>query len=158
MLLHLRPPSDVDWPAIHAVANEAVPDAPDGNDGWLSARRAFDEASRTRRHYVAEHGEGLIVAYGGVEESGDAGWYRLFLVMRPDRLADDTGDTLFEALNRELASLGARVAWMREQAGDPVLAFALGHGFMETRRYTLGDEHSAYAGVEVVEMQRRLSH
>ncbi len=158
MALRVREPTDADWVAIHAVANEAVLDAPDGNSTWLQARRGFDEGARKRRHYVAEDGDGRIVAYGAVEQGGDAGRYRLFLVMRPDRLEDGTGDALFDALLRDLGSLGAEIAWMREQADDQVLLFALARGFSETGRYVLGADQGVYAGLEVVEIARALSH
>jgi hypothetical protein len=46
---------------------------------------------------------------------------------------------------------------MREHADDPLLAFVRGRGFLEARRYVLGIEHGAYAGIKAVEVELGLA-
>jgi len=152
--LRTRVPTEADWPAIHAVANEALPTAPDGNEGWIRARRDFD-AGNARRHYLVEDGAGDVVVYGAVEASGAPGWFRLFLVTHPDRLSR-SGEELLGVLLEDARALNGRVVWLREHADDPLVAFATARGFTEARRYVLGAEHGASSGVEVVELERRL--
>jgi hypothetical protein len=137
-----------DWSAILAVANEALPNAPDGNAGWLEARKRF---AGQRRHYVAEGG-GEIVAYGGIEEAGDGRW-RLFTVMPAHRLNDGLGDRMLAQLLHDAQEVGAATLWMREQADDALLTFLATRGFAEMRRFVVRDG-SAYDGVEVVELER----
>jgi hypothetical protein len=148
----LRETNVEDWSAILAVANEALPNAPDGNAGWLEARKRFDGQ---RRHYVGEGG-GDIVAYGAIEEtSGPARW-RLFAVMSAARLNDGLGDRMLDQLLHDARELGTSTLWMREQADDALLPFVAARGFVETRRFVVRDG-SAYDGVEVVELERALA-
>jgi hypothetical protein len=151
MSFTLRDSTDGDWPAILRVANEALPQAPDGNAGWVDARKTFDTAKRQRRHHVAE-AEGQIIAYGGVEETGDGRW-RMFVVMSADRLRNGTGDTMLRQLLQDIHELGGSVAWLREQADDVrFLEFLLTRGFVETKRFVVRDG-GGYDGVEVVELE-----
>ena len=144
----LRPARDDDWPAILRVAKEALPNAPDGNIGWLEARRRFDGL---RRHYVAEEAT-RIVAYGGIEASGEGRW-RLFIVMDAMRLAS-LGVSLLHQLMNNVRDLEGHIMWMREQADDAaLLSFAREHGFHEKNRFVVQDG-SAYDGVEVVELEQ----
>jgi hypothetical protein len=147
----LRLPTNGDWPSILRVANEALPNAPDGNAGWLEARKRF---AGQRRHYVAEGG-GEIVAYGGIEEAGDGRW-RLFTVMPADRLNDGLGDRMLDQLLHDARELGAATLLMREQADDALLPFVAARGFVATRRFVVRDG-SSYDGVEVVELERPLT-
>jgi N-acetylglutamate synthase-like GNAT family acetyltransferase len=146
----LRRAHDNDWPAIHELANTALPNAPDANAGWLAARQSF---AGPRGHYVAEGG-GEVVAYGGIEDGGGARW-RLFIVMGAQQLIGGLGDRMLDQLLHDASQLGASTLWMREQADDPLLAFMTDRGFVETKRFTVRDG-SAYDGVEVVELERRL--
>jgi hypothetical protein len=141
-----------DWPAILRIANEALPNAPDGNAGWLEARKRF---GGQRRHYVAEGG-GEIVAYGAIEETSDPARRRVFVVMSPGRLKDGLGDAILNQLLHDSGELGAATVWMREQADDALLPFVSERGFVETRRFTVRDG-SAYHGVEVVEFELPLA-
>ncbi len=152
----LGTPTDDEWPAILRVANEALPNAPDGNIGWFENRRGFDEGSRTRRHYVAER-DGEIVAYGAVEDTDDPARWRLFVVMSPEQLNGGLGDLMLEQLVRDTEELGGSAIWMREQADDgAILSFAMARGFIETRRFAV-DDGGAYQGVEVVELERGMN-
>jgi GNAT superfamily N-acetyltransferase len=145
----LRPATDGDWDAILAVANEALPQAPDGNAGWLDARKRF---AGHRTHYVAES-DADIFAYGGIEYTDGARW-RLFVVMSPAHLGAGLGDRMLDQLSRDASELGAATLWMREQADDtPVVSFARARGFTETQRFVVRDG-SVYDGVEVVELER----
>ena len=149
----LRRPNDSDWPAILRVANDALPNAPDGNAAWLEARQRFNDNTRRRRHYVAE-GNGEIVGYGAVEEASPGRW-RTFVVMSPEQLNGGIGDRMLRQLLADIHDLGGGVAWMREQADDrSLLAFVASWGFKETRRYTIDDPSAeAYVRVEVVELE-----
>jgi N-acetylglutamate synthase-like GNAT family acetyltransferase len=148
----LRGAVEDDWPAIRRVANEALPNAPDGNGGWFEARRSFDETRRQRRHYVAEGG-GEVVAYSAIEETDDPERWRVFAVMEPLRLRDGLGERMLDQLLHDAHQLGASTLWMREQADDPLLSFVREHGFAETRRFVIRDG-TAYDGVEVIELER----
>jgi GNAT superfamily N-acetyltransferase len=150
----VRPAQDTDWWAIERVTNEALPNAPDGNAGWLEARKRFDDSGRRRRHYVAEGGD-EIVAYGGIEETDDCSRWRMFLVMAPGRLRGGFGERMLDQLLHDARQLGASTLWMREQGDDPLLAFMRGREFVETRRFVIRDG-SAYDGVEVVELERSI--
>jgi hypothetical protein len=154
--MRLRPPSDADWPAIHAVANEALPNAPEGNTGWLEARKALPSDQLRRRHYVIEDEGGMVAGYGGIEPAGPRGWFRLFVVIAPKRLDGGAGDLVLVRLLEDARDLGAIAFWMREHADDPLVSWMLTRGFVEARRYTLGPEHGAYAGVAVAEIEHRL--
>ena len=105
--MRLRPPSDADWPAIHAVANEALPNAPDGNTGWLEARKALPSDQLRRRHYVIEDEGGMVAGYGGIEPAGPRGWFRLFVVIAPKRLDGGAGDLVLVRLLEDARDLGA---------------------------------------------------
>ena len=124
---------------------------PDSNLGWLAARTSFN-ATRRRRHYVAEGG-GEIVAYGAIEETEEPRRSRLFVVMEQARLRDGLGDRMLDQLLHDASELGVSTLWMREQADDALLPFIMGHGFVEIRRFVV-QEGSAYDGVEVVEFER----
>lgn len=151
-LVRFREPHEDDWQAILGVANEALPQAPDGNAGWLAARQNFDSAKR-RRHYAAED-RGQVIAYGAIEETGDAGRWRMFLVMSAARLADGLGGAMMAKLGDDLYVLGGTTVWMREQSDDAaLLSFVRERGFAETRRFVVRDG-SAYEGIEVVELER----
>jgi L-amino acid N-acyltransferase YncA len=155
MSIEFRALVESDWPAVLRVANEALANAPDGNVGWLEARKSFDETRRRRRHYVAET-NGEIVGYGAVEESNDSERWRLFAVMAVERLRDGLGDAMLKRLLSDFRELGGNVAWMREQADDrTILAFAAERGFAEARRFVVRDG-GAYGGIEVVELELAL--
>ena len=150
--MRTRRPTDADWPTILALADVALPQAPDGNNAWLDARRAFSVSSRSGvQHLFLDDGEGVL-AFGAVEQMGTLR-FRLFLVTRPDQL-DLIGDEVLSVLAAEAVDLGADKLWMREHADDPLVEFARKRGFQELLRYQLGPEHGAYAGVDVVELER----
>jgi len=80
----LRAPSDDDWTGILAAANAARPGDRTQNEEWVEHRRAFDEGSVPRRHYVAEDASsGEVIPYGAIEGTSRPGSFRLFLVMDP---------------------------------------------------------------------------
>ncbi len=129
-----------DWDVLLDLANEAIPFAPQDNLDWLSHRRAFDESSRLRRHYLALRGD-EPVGYGGLEQqSEDPGLLRVFVVASPTDLRGEVGDLLYERLLDDARSLGTSELWARElQADEPVQAFLTSHGFVEAQRFTLPD-------------------
>jgi hypothetical protein len=149
-----RTPTDSDWPDIRALADQALPQAPDANRAWITARQAFSRTGTAGLHRLFEGDDGDTLGFGALEASEAPGAFRLFLVMHPDTLAQH-GDAAVADLLGEAASLGAKVVWMREHADDPLIAFMRRHGFEESQRYVLGPEHGAYAGVEVIEIQCR---
>jgi L-amino acid N-acyltransferase YncA len=147
MTIELREPTDADWPDIQRVANEALPRAADGNAAWLANRRAFGETGRERPQYVAVDANRRIVAYGAIEEDAGGARYGLFVVMGAERLAGGVGAAMYDRLRRHLDKLGARTAWMREQADDAaILAFASERGFGETHRFV-------FDGIEIVTLE-----
>jgi hypothetical protein len=150
-----RARAEEDWPAILALANEALPQAPDGNSAWIAARQAFSRANIAGLHCLFEDDAGDLVGFGALEASETPGAFRLFIVMHPKTLRRH-GDSAVDVLLREATALGAKVIWMREHADDPLIAFMRRYGFEETQRYALGPEHGAYAGVEVLEVQHRV--
>lgn len=133
--IKLRVPNDNDWPAILSVANAALPWDAAGNQEWLENRQQF---KGRRRHHVAEETPtGRGVGYGAVEEGPEPGYFRVFVVMAPERLQSETGVLIYERLVADLERLEARGAWVREYASDaPVLAFFGEHGFAERSRFT----------------------
>ncbi len=147
----IRAATEDDWDEILRVACEAAPWAADGNAGWLAARRSFRASGRRHRHEVAVDRHGRIIACGAVEEDEPGGRWRLFLVMRSDRLTGGVGEDMLARLIAALRDFGATAVWMREQAQDRALiAFAREHRFAETRRFT----HDA---AELVVMERSLA-
>lgn len=157
-MLLLREPGSSDWDAILRVACEAVPNAPDGNAGWLNARKSFDASARTRHHYVGEDGQ-MVIAYGAIEQDVDARRWRLFIVMSPERLAGEMGSLVFDRLIADLQVEHAKVAWAREHADDVAFAeFARARGFTEAARFVIDEPTAgAYQGVEVVEYELALA-
>jgi hypothetical protein len=149
-----RTPVESDWPAIRALANQALPNAPDGNNAWMAARKAFASGSKRGVHRLFEDDKGSPLAFGAIEETGH-GRARLFLVTHPDRL-EIVGDEVLRVLIADANDKGATAVWMREHIEDPLVPFALKRGFTELQRYSLGAEHGAYAGIDVLEIQRRL--
>jgi hypothetical protein len=158
MTIELRVPTTGDWPTIHALANEALPDARDGNAAWLEARRAFDERRSARRHHLAVDGSGLPLAYGAVEGGEEPGRFRFFLVMDPARLQTDVARVLYDRLLADLGELGASTVWMREEAHDSLVDFAKRNGFAETQRFVArGPAAGASAGCEIVVLEARIT-
>ncbi len=137
-MLTLRTPRDDDWPAILAAANASAPDRAAENEGWLANRRNFPATERGRRHYVLDDGTN-VVGYGAVEETRDAE-FRVFIVTSDDVLTG-TGSTLIERLMDDLRELGARRAWVREDAKDiALIEFFRAHGLgQRERRAAMGD-------------------
>jgi hypothetical protein len=135
--VHLRAPTEQDWPAILRAANASLPWDPDGNQPWLENRRNFDEAAFQRRHYVAtDDGSNEIVGYGSIEGGSTPGRYRVFVVMDA-RLLTSVGDVLYQRLHEDFRSLGGEVAWVREEARDiDALKFFRRHGFANEQPFT----------------------
>lgn len=147
--VQLRAVTAADWPEIARVANEALPQAPDGNAAWFAARMQLPDGSE-RRHYVAITPDETILAYGAIErDSDDAHSWRLFIVAGTAHL-EGAGEALYTQLLADLGEVGARRVWMREQADDAdILAFAQARGFAESARYRAGE-------LDVVVVERRL--
>lgn len=137
-MIELKPFEQEHWNILLKLANQAVPFAPQENEEWLEYRKAFDESTRIRRHYLAFDGE-TPVGYGSLEQqSDDAGLLRVYVVASPDNLHDGGGDTLFTQLLQDAQELGAKTLWVREFQDDkPICEFFSSHGFVEDQRITL---------------------
>ena len=140
-MINIRPFQPSDWNLLLDLANQAVPFAPKENADWLEYRKAFDESARTRRHYMALN-DGLPVGYGGLEQQDDAPEkLRMYVVCDPQNLRGEVGDQLCAQLLSEARALGATQLWAREfQADESAREFFTGHGFVESRRFTLPDQ------------------
>ena len=136
MTITVRIPTAADWPAILDVANAALPWDLEGNREWLEYRKQFDETARTRRHYVAEDPTtGQVVGYGALEEGPDFGIFRVFVVMPPERLRSEAGESIYDRLAADLVDLEARGAWAREYTSDTaILEFLQEHDFFEKQQ------------------------
>lgn len=99
----------------------------------MAYRRAFDEAHRQRRHYLAGAANGPALGYGALEQqAGDPARFRVYVVTAPAHL-ETVGAALYAQLYTDLRDLGARVAWTREYRRDEALrAFFKARGFVET--------------------------
>jgi L-amino acid N-acyltransferase YncA len=129
--LQLRPCTEADFDAILAIADAAVPFDPEGNRNWLEQRRAFDGATRVRRHYVVEE-DGRLVGYGAIEQqSADSTSFRIYVV--PTLFGSGVEGLLYDRLLADLCHLHARHVWVREYAHDQnVRAFFAARGFRQT--------------------------
>lgn len=143
MYYRLRVPVQQDWPAIFEVAMQAVPDAEEENREWWENRKAIDEQDRQRRHYVVEDEKGDIVGYGAVEEGPEEGLFRMFVVASPERVKRGLGDIVYSHLISDLDQLGARIAWIREETRDPIVAYFRDKGFEERTRFMLENGREA---------------
>jgi L-amino acid N-acyltransferase YncA len=151
MKARIRTAAASDWPAILQVANQAVPDAAAENLEWWENRQSFETRQRRRRHYVAqEPGTSQIVGYGAVEEGPEPGQFRVFVVMDRALLASGIADAIYARLEADLCDLGAEVAWVREEARDPVVGFFQVRGLQERARSVLAN------GREAIVLSRRL--
>lgn len=148
----LRAPEEADWPGILALAHASAPWAGDRNLEWLRYRQQFDQHAWQRRHYVVEdQTTHQVIAYGGIEEGPQAGIYRMFVVMSPERLNDGLGQHVFGVLLADLKTLNASAAWAREEGRDALLDFFAQCEFTETQRFRLPNN------LEIVVMERRLA-
>lgn len=143
----LREPTDEDWPAILALANESV-EAVAGagpQDEWAENRRRFASSPGLQRHWVAEATtSGELIGYVGVEQQpGHAEAVRIFVVTSPaDR--EGVGASLLDAALAEAHAIGATAAWLMEDVADAdFIAFLGRHGFEEARRLPLPDGTAA---------------
>ena len=146
----IRSPEEDDWPAIRAVADAAAPGRERENDEWLRHRRGFPVDRYPRRHYVVVgESTAAVIGYGAIEGSATAS-FRVFVVM-DDALLGVAGPSLYDRLAGDLRELGARRAWVREDATDAALLdFFRGCGLDESeRRQVIG-------GHEIVVLERQL--
>jgi|SRR5450432_3164955 len=151
MQFQLRSPGSEDWEAIRGCADASLPWHPKGNEEWVQNRMRFDTAKYERRHYVAEDiASNEVVAYGSIESGPVAGRFRVFVVMDA-RMLPEAGEVLYRQLREDLKSLGANVAWVREEARDVnVLGFFQQHGFVGANQY------QTPGGLEVVMLEQHL--
>ena len=136
-MLDIGPFQPQDWEVLLGLANQAVPFAPRENEEWLAYRRAFDETSRVRRHYLAWH-DGQAAGYGGLEQQGeDLSALRVYVVAGAEHLRGKVGRGLYARLLAEARALGAGRLWARELAADETIRdFFTGQGFVEAQRAT----------------------
>jgi hypothetical protein len=135
--VHLRAPTEQDWPAIGRVADVSLPWQAQGNQEWLRNRMNFDGRAYPRRHYIAERtASNEVVGYGSVEGGSIPSRYRVFIVTAA-ALLPTVGEALFARLLEDLVSLGTKTAWAREEARDTsLLEFFRRHGFSGDREFT----------------------
>ena len=152
MNVRLRTPAEQDWPAIGRAADASLPWQQRGNREWLRNRMDFDDHRYARRHYVAEAaGTGEVCGYGSVEGGPTPARYRVFVVTAA-ALLPSVGEALLARLLEDMASLGARIAWAREEARDaPLLEFFRRHAFVGEREFTTDD------GLRIVTLERDLA-
>jgi N-acetylglutamate synthase-like GNAT family acetyltransferase len=136
-MLHIRPFHQQDWEILLELANQAVPFAPKENLEWLEYRKAFDESSHIRRHYIAQV-DNRPIGYGCLEQQeDDLKSLRIYVVCNPAHLQDEVGEQLYLKLWEEAKQLGAIRLWAREfQNDEPIREFFTRQGFIETQRYT----------------------
>jgi len=147
----IRTARDTDWAEILSLANKTLPLGEKENEEWLQNRQGFDRLRFIRRHYVAEDRTTReLVAYCAIEEGPEKGDYRVFLVVVPD-IFQRLGERMYLQLIRGLRELGAKLAWAREEIGDPVVDFLKDHGFEESSQFTLPN------GREAVVLSKQLS-
>jgi hypothetical protein len=140
-MVMLRHPTQADWSAIAALADQSVahiPEAPRQSE-WVGNRQAF---RGMRCHYVV-HDETLL-AYGSFEQAADEGdgAARLFLVVdwRTEH-AIPAAQLLLEQLRKDAATLALGKLWVREYALDrPFLDFLMGNDFHVTQTYERGGQ------------------
>lgn len=130
----LREAREDDWPAILALANQSVAGVSGAGpqDEWLRNRR---RPHPLRRELVALESD-AVVGYAALEAQLPRieRSFRLFVVSRPERLAE-IGALLYRRVEGLLAELGAAEAWFVEYASDQrLLAFLAERGFEEVRR------------------------
>jgi N-acetylglutamate synthase-like GNAT family acetyltransferase len=130
-----------DWNIVLDIANQAVPFAPHGNIEWLEKRKAFDESSSIRRHYIATKND-IPVGYSCIEQQGnDLNWLRIFVVCSPEKLRSKVGQLLFEKVLQDAKELRVEHLWAREYQDDEAIrAFFLERGFVEVRRINIPNE------------------
>jgi hypothetical protein len=136
-MIQIRPFQPEHFDLLLALADQAVPFAPDENAEWLAYRKAFDESTRLRRHYLAWEGE-IPVGYGCLEQQGDdTQTLRIYVVCSPERLNGEVGDALYDRLKLDVEELNITKLWARElQADEPISQFFTGKGFEVTERVT----------------------
>jgi len=134
-MLTLEQPTSDDWPAIGALADDAVrhvPGAPVQTE-WLANRRAFAGA---RRHCIARE-DGRIVGYAAIEAHQRGP--RLFLVVRwtlPG--AFDVADLLQSGLREAMRGETSGPLWLLEYSGDrPMRDYLLARGFASAATFDL---------------------
>jgi N-acetylglutamate synthase-like GNAT family acetyltransferase len=140
-MIQVRPFHENDWEMLLDLANQAVSFAPQENIEWLEYRKAFDESTRIRRHWIATDG-GIPVGYGCLEQQGDdPQQLRAFVVCSPESLPGEIGNRLYERLLRDANELGATLLWAREfQQDAPAREFFTARGFVEAQRFTQPDQ------------------
>lgn len=137
-MITIRPFQPEDWNVLLDLAHQAVPFEPKDNEAWLGYRKAFDESTRIRRHYLAVE-DGIAVGYGGLEQQeADPKRLRMYTVCSPQNQQGEVGDRLCAQLFRDAQALGATQLWAREYQADPASReFFTRHGFVETERFTV---------------------
>jgi hypothetical protein len=153
----LRPCGNADieqhYELLRSLSNCQVPQDPQGNEHWLRNRRDFDEAARTRRHYLAiESATVEPVGYASIEQQATGSpHFRMFLVFDPQRFKyGDLGDFLYRRLHRDAIALKAQTLTLIEYASDlPFLSFLKQQGFVEVG-------HFQYDGFDVVRLEKSL--
>jgi N-acetylglutamate synthase-like GNAT family acetyltransferase len=140
-MIELRPFRQEDWWVLLNLANQAVPFAPQENAEWLEYRKAFDESTHIRHHYIATEDE-VPVGYGCLEQqSDDPKTLRIFVVCSPANLNGKVGNHIYEQLLQDVRELEAVHLWAREfQEDEPIREFFTGRGFKEARRFTLPNQ------------------
>jgi L-amino acid N-acyltransferase YncA len=139
----LRPLHPSDWPAVFAAAMAAIPDAEAENREWLANRQAIAAGETRHHHCVVEDQTGAVIGFGAVEEGPHPGAFRVYVVGAPEETTGEMGTTVFDYLSDRLLEFGAELAWVREEARDPVVHFFESVGFRETGRFTLPNGRQA---------------
>jgi ADP-dependent phosphofructokinase/glucokinase len=133
-MITIRKFQQQDFEMLLELANRAVPFAPEENKEWFEYRKAFDESTRLRYHYIAEE-FGQSVGYGCLEQQGeDPKEFRIFIVCDPKDLRREVGNALYDRLREKAQELSATQLWARElQEDDPINEFSV-RGVLRKRR------------------------
>jgi hypothetical protein len=143
---------EADYQLLLAFANAQAPQDPGGNEEWLRHRRAYDERSGQRRHYIAVHRPTQeAVGYAALERQ-QAGSMRIYMVFDPNRWPFEVlGTFLYQQLLQDAEALQATRLVCIEYATD--MAFC---GFLEGQGFRhAGDD--IYNGFSIVRYERLLN-
>jgi hypothetical protein len=143
---------EADYRLLLGFANAQVPQDLRGNEEWLQHRRAYDELSGQRRHYIAVHlPTQEPVAYAALERQ-QAGSLRIYLVFDPSRWPFEVlGTFLYQRLLQDANDLQAARLVCIEYATDAAF-----RGFLESQGFLHAGD-GVYNGFGIVRYEKLLN-
>ncbi|WP_281186216.1 ribosomal protein S18-alanine N-acetyltransferase [Actinomadura kijaniata] len=144
----LRPMTEADLPAVHALERELFPE-----DAWSMEMLREELADQPRtRHYVVAEADGGIVGYAGLAVAADQGDVQTIGV-RADQRGKGLGAALLTALLDEAAKRGADEVFLEVRADNPAARRLYERFGFE--RVGLRKRYYQPSGVDAVVMRRR---